>query len=195
MSFATGDVWGSALSRQIPQSSDVGVAVDWATVITIIGGVATALIGVVVSSLLTSRTERRHWSRDKQIEACAAVVAESTRIQLALRRAWREGETVDWIPWNVALGTVWMVGTPAVVGAAAAIDEVFWEYGDQFVQRTATSEELWAEARDCMETARLHFINVARLQVDPRHTRLSQGPVNRPSRSSFSGYGSPDLDI
>lgn len=88
-----------------------------------------------------------------------------------------------------------MVGTPAVVGAAAAIDEVFWEYGDQFVHRTATSEELWAEARDCMETARLHFINVARLQVDPRHTRLSQGPVNRPSRSSFSGYGSPDPDI
>ncbi|MFH9547695.1 hypothetical protein [Streptomyces sp. NPDC017435] len=168
---------------------------DWATAVTIIGGVATALIGVVAGSLLTSRTERRHWSRDKQIEACAAVVAESTRIQLALRRAWREGETVDWIPWSVALGTVWMVGTPAVVAAAAAIDEVFWAYGDQFVQRTATSEELWAEARDCMESARLRFINVARLHVDTRHTPLDQGPVNRPSRSSFSGYGSPDLDI
>ncbi|MFE6942046.1 hypothetical protein [Streptomyces chartreusis] len=162
--------------------------------ITIIGGVATALIGVVAGSLLTSRTERRHWSRDKQIEACAAVVAESTRIQLALRRAWREGETVDWIPWNVALGTVWMVGTPAVVAAAAAIDEVFWEYGDQFVQRTATSEDVWAEARNSMETARLHFINVTRLQVDPRHTRLAHGPVNRPSRSNFSGYGSPEPD-
>lgn len=131
---------------------------DWATAITIIGGVVTALIGVVTGPLLTSRTDRRHWSRDKQIEACAAMVAESTRIQLALRRAWREGDTVDWIPWNVALGTIWMVGTPAVVAAAAVIDEVFWEYGDHFVQRTATSEELWAEARDCMETSRLRFI-------------------------------------
>ncbi|MGW3423965.1 hypothetical protein [Streptomyces phaeochromogenes] len=37
-----------------------------------------------------------HWSRDKQIEACAAIVAESTRIQPALRPAWRHGDPLDW---------------------------------------------------------------------------------------------------
>ncbi|WP_171059922.1 hypothetical protein [Streptomyces montanus] len=31
-----------------------------------------------------------------------------------------------------------------------------------------------------MEAARLHFINAARLQVEPRHTRLTQVPVSRP---------------
>ncbi|MFD7283555.1 hypothetical protein ACFV80_42840 [Streptomyces sp. NPDC059862] len=86
---------------------------------------AATLIGVLAGSLLTSRADRMHWSRDKQIEACAAIVAESTRIQLALRRAWRHGDAVDWVPWNVALGTIWLVGSPAVVTAAATMDQVF----------------------------------------------------------------------
>ncbi|MFC8663981.1 hypothetical protein [Streptomyces sp. NPDC057199] len=141
---------------------------------------AAALIGVLAGSLLTSRANRMHWSRDKQIEACAAIVAESTRIQLALRRAWRHGDPLDWVPWNVALGTVWLVGSPAVVAAAAAMDQVFWDHSDQFVQQTATSETAWKEARDLMEAARLHFINAARLHVDPRHNKLTQVPVSRP---------------
>ncbi|WP_171059923.1 hypothetical protein [Streptomyces montanus] len=71
---------------------------------------AVALVGVLAGSLLTNRAERVHWSRDKQIEACAAIVAESTRI------------------------------SPAVVAAAASMDEVFWGHSDQFIQQTATSE-------------------------------------------------------
>jgi len=70
--------------------------VDWATTVTTTGGVATTLIGVLAGSLLTSRANRMHWSRDKQIEACAAIVAESTRIQLALRPAWRHGDPLHW---------------------------------------------------------------------------------------------------
>ncbi|MCT9077873.1 hypothetical protein [Streptomyces fulvoviolaceus] len=156
---------------------------------TTVGGVAAALVGVLAGSLLTSRAERMHWSRDKQIEACAAIVAESTRIQLALRRAWCEGESVDWVPWNVALGTIWLVGSPAVVAAAATMDEVFWDHSDQFVQQTATGEEVWRVARDRMEGARLNFINAARLHVDPRHTRLAQVPVSRPPLPHGTGSG------
>jgi hypothetical protein len=154
--------------------------VDWATTVTTVGGVAAALVGVLAGSLLTSRAERMHWSRDKQIEACAAIVAESTRIQLALRRAWHDGDPVDWVPWNVALGTIWLVGSPAVVAAAATMDEAFWDHSDQFIQQTATSEAAWGLARDRMEAARLHFINAARTHVDPRHVRLTQVPVSRP---------------
>jgi hypothetical protein len=156
------------------------MSVDWATTVTTIGGVAAALIGVLAGSLLTSRANRMHWSRDKQIDACASIVAESTRIQLALRRAWRHDEPVDWVPWNVALGTIWLVGSPAVVAAAAAMDQVFWDHSEQFIQQTATSETAWKEARDRMEAARLGFINAARLHVDPRHNPLSQVPVSRP---------------
>lgn len=124
------------------------MSLDWATTITTLGGVATALIGVVAGSLLTSRSERTHWARDKQIAACSAIVAESTRIQLALRRAWKHGDPVDWVPWNVALGTVWLVGSPAVVDAAARVDEVFWECSDQFIRQVALDEQSWGEARD-----------------------------------------------
>ncbi|WP_433917409.1 hypothetical protein OIE50_50625 [Streptomyces canus] len=141
---------------------------------------AAALVGVLAGSLLTSRANRVHWSRDKQVEACAAIVAESTRIQLALRRAWRHGEPVDWVPWNVALGTIWLVGSPTTVAAAAAMDQVFWDRSEQFIQQTATGEAAWKEARDRMEAARLDFINAARLHVDPRHSRLTQVPVSRP---------------
>ncbi|MFF3712857.1 hypothetical protein [Streptomyces phaeochromogenes] len=45
----------------------VTVTSDWAITVTTIGGVAAALIGVLAGSLLTSRANRMHWSRDKQI--------------------------------------------------------------------------------------------------------------------------------
>ncbi|WP_406490688.1 hypothetical protein OHB06_01240 [Streptomyces sp. NBC_01604] len=170
------------------------MSVDWATTVTTIGGVAAALIGVLAGSLLTSRANRMHWSRDKQIEACAAIVAESTRIQLALLRAWRHGEAVDWVPWNVALGTVWLVGSPAVVAAAATMDEVFWNHSDQFTQQAA-NEMAWKEARDRMEASRLDFINAARLHVDPRHNKLTQVPVSRPPLPPVAGpaHGLPPI--
>lgn len=167
------------------------MSVDWATTVTTVGGVAATLIGVLAGSLLTSRADRTHWSRDKQIEACSAIVAESTRIQLALRRAWRHGDPVDWVSWNVALGTVWLVGSPAVVAAAASMDEVFWTHSDQFIQQTATSETAWKEARDRMEGARLNFINAARLHVDPRQDRLAQVPVSRPPLPDTAGTRTP----
>ncbi|MHC3473172.1 hypothetical protein ACYF6T_31400 [Streptomyces sp. 7R007] len=162
------------------------MSLDWATTVTIVGGVATTLVGVVAGSLLTSRSDRLHWVRDQQIAACSAVVAESTRIQLALLRAWKHGEPVDWVPWNVALGTIWLVGSPAVVQAAGQVDEVFWECRDQFIRQTA-SNEAWRLARDRMEAARLHFINTARLYVDPQRRRLTQVPVSRPPRPPVGG--------
>ncbi|MFB8754485.1 hypothetical protein [Streptomyces nigra] len=167
---------------------------DWATTVTTAGGVAAALIGVVAGSYLTSRINRMHWSREKQIDACSAIVAESTRIQLALRRAWKHGDSVDWVPWNVALGTIWLVGSPAVVQAAARIDEVFWAHSDQFIDQTASGEQVWRRARDEMESARLEFINAARLSVDPQHTPLNQAPVARPPLpgADSSGTTGPD---
>ncbi|MEU0601812.1 hypothetical protein ABZ484_26745 [Streptomyces sp. NPDC006393] len=155
---------------------------DWATTVTTVGGVAAALIGVVAGAALSSRSDRMNWARDKQIAACSAIVAESTRIQLALRRAWKHGDPVDWVPWNVALGTIWLVGSPAVVEAAARVDEVFWECSDQFIRQTASHEGVWDEARDRMEAARLQFINTARRHVDPQGARLTQAPVSRPRR-------------
>ena len=163
------------------------MSMDWAATVTTVGGVAATLIGVVAGSLLTSRSDRAHWARDKQIAACSAIVAESTRVQLALRRAWTHGDAVDWVQWNVALGTIWLVGSPAVVQAAARVDEVFWACSDRFVRNTGADADDWDEARDRMEAARLHFINTARHYIDPERTRLTQVPVSRPAWRRASG--------
>lgn len=164
------------------------MSLDLATTVTTVGGVAAALIGVVAGAVLSSRSDRMHWARDKQIAACSAIVAESTRVQLALLRAWKHGDPVDWVPWNVALGTIWLVGSPAVVEAAARVDEVFWECSDQFIRQTASDEDVWDEARDRMEAARLRFINAARRYVDPQGARLTQAPVSRPARPRIAGH-------
>jgi hypothetical protein len=96
---------------------------------------------------------------------------------------------VDWVPWNVALGTIWLVGSPAVVDAAARVDEVFWDCSDQFIRQVAPDEQAWGEARDRMEAARLHFINTARLHIDPQRSRLTQVPVSRPPQPRLAGPG------
>ena len=44
-----------------------------------------ALLGVPMGGFLTGRVQKRQWARGQQIEACAAIVVESTRVQLALR--------------------------------------------------------------------------------------------------------------
>ena len=38
-----------------------------------------------MGGFLTARVQKRRWAPGQQIEACAAIVVESTRVQLALR--------------------------------------------------------------------------------------------------------------
>ena len=40
-----------------------------------------ALLGVAMGGFLTARVQKRQWARGQQIEACAAIVVESTRVQ------------------------------------------------------------------------------------------------------------------
>ena len=65
-------------------------------------GAVVTLLGVMVGGVVTSRNQRRHWLRDKQIEACADLIRESTAMQLTLRKQWKLRETRDWIAWNQA---------------------------------------------------------------------------------------------
>jgi hypothetical protein len=65
------------------------VPLSWDVLASSAGGAAVTLVGVFAGATLTSRVQKQQWSRDKQINACAGVLAESTRMQLALRRAWK----------------------------------------------------------------------------------------------------------
>jgi hypothetical protein len=80
---------------------------------------------------------------EKQIDACAAIVAESTRVERALRRQWKHQERVDWVPWNEALARVSLVAGRAVVDAAGDINEVFWRRSDRIDRGLIKDEAGW----------------------------------------------------
>jgi hypothetical protein len=153
---------------------EVQMPFPWEVIASSAGAAAVTLLGVAAGAVLSSRGQRRHWSRDREIEACKSVLVESTRCQLALLRNWRRDEEVDWTAWNEALALIWLVGTPKVITAAYHMDEVFWQRGE------STDEQAWRSARDEMETARLEFINAVRAGVLRSPEQLHQRLVARP---------------
>ena len=97
----------------------------------------TTLVGVLVGSVLSSRSQQRQWLRDRQAEACAQVLRESSGVMIELGKlnglvieAAPEGSrvpaTMDWRPWNEALAMISLVADDDMVEAAQAIDAEFW---------------------------------------------------------------------
>ncbi|GAA1857722.1 hypothetical protein [Asanoa iriomotensis] len=117
------------------------------------------------------------------MDACAAIVVESTRVQLALRRQWKHQERVDWAPWNEALASISLVADRAVVDAAGAIDELFWRHSDSIDRGDLDAEPAWLTASRAIEAARLAFINAAKKHVIGSGERLDRLPIRRPSAS------------
>ncbi|HET6295298.1 MAG TPA: hypothetical protein VFG33_18075 [Kribbella sp.] len=150
---------------------------------------ASGLAGVTLGAALTGRAQRRQWARGKQIDACAAIVVESTRVQLALRRQWRHAERVDWVPWNEALAAISLVAAPTVVGAAGDVDELFWRHSDLIDRGDLNDEAAWVAASGLMERARLAFINATKEHVIGSSKRLERLPIRRPSEYLPGGTG------
>jgi len=155
-----------------------------AVVVSAVSGAAITLLGVVAGGIVASRSQRRQWTRDKQIEACAAIVEESTRMQLALLQRWKRGNEADWTGWNQKLAMLWLVGTPDVIAEARMMDRAFWLGGGRITSGLMTNET-WATARDEMEAARRRFINAARLTVVDAKVPVDDAPVARPPLSEI----------
>jgi hypothetical protein len=147
----------------------------------VVGGIAAALIGVLVGSLLTSRTQTQQWFRDKQVEACADILKESTVIMLQYERSSRkhEREQIDWIPWNSYLALISIVAEQSIVDAAIRIDRSFWEASPVIDSLNASNED-WFRIRDEIESCRLAFINTARTVLGRSGNPLMQ-ILGRPS--------------
>ena len=153
----------------------------WLTIVVSgISGAAVTLVGVVAGGAVASRSQRRQLTRDKQIDACAVAVQESTRMQIALLRYWKHEQEIDWTAWNQALAMIWLVGIPDVIAAARRMDRVFWLCGSRIKSGQMTSEETWSMVRDEMEAVRLDFINAARRSVVGASARVDDAPVARP---------------
>lgn len=154
----------------------------WLTIlISAASGAVVTLVGVAAGGVIASRSQRQQWTRDKQLGACAEVVQESTRVQLALRQRWRGGVSADWTAWNQALAMIWLVGTPAVRAGARRMDRLFWLCSAQIKRAQVASETDWAALRDEMEEARRDFINASRREVVQIKESVDDVPVARPS--------------
>ena len=144
------------------------------------GAALITLLGGVTGGVIASRSQRRHWIRDRQVDACAAVVAESTGAELAMRRLWRRNEKVDWRPWNQALALFSVVGAPAAVAAAEKMDATFWQSTLRMREIAEFDESCWAEIVRDLHSARMHFINVTRADILGGRSALERLPIMIP---------------
>jgi hypothetical protein len=152
---------------------------QWAMtlIVTTIGAVSTTLLGVLAGSILSSRSQKRQWSRDRQADACAQVLRESSNVLIEFNRLTRQpvepaadGATVptpmDWKPWNEALAMIVLVADHEIVEAAQAIDAQIWPVHQQ-IKRGWIPAGGWLKLRDAIEARRERFVNVARKRLAP----------------------------
>jgi hypothetical protein len=154
---------------------------DWIPiVVTSTGAALVTLLGAVTGGVIAGRSQKRHWIRDKQVDACAAIVAESTHAELAMRRLWRRDEKVDWNPWNQALALISLVATPAAIAAAEKMDAKFWLSTSRMESLGGFDEASWSEIVQDLRSVRLDFINIAREKIVGVRHGLERMPVILP---------------
>ncbi len=142
-------------------------------------GALITLIGVFVGAALTGRTQRRLWNRTKQIDTCATILAEATRISHALAAKWRRGTPIEWVTWNQALAAVWLIGEPEVVEKALSIDKTFWIQNDRVNRGEITDDATWTPVLDAMDADRLEFVNAVRTHIVNSSKLLTMVPTGR----------------
>lgn len=169
--------------------ADPEVVPVWQIATSSAAGSLIALLGVFAGVVATTRTQRRHWARDKLTEACRDIIQEATRVQRAFLRRWEGGaEPIDWVAWNQALSSLWLFGDDHLVRAAARMDETFFLVHHAIRKGEITDLAAWRQVRDAMESDRLAFINYARRGV--LNAKLTiRTPLN--SRPEVDPPGSP----
>jgi hypothetical protein len=160
----------------------------------------TTLLSVLVGGRVSSRSQQRHWFRDRQAEACARVLRESSNVLIELgamngRRVNRPEYAlpdmaieIDWRPWNEALAMVNLLADTPIVEAALAIDTEIWP-AHLKVKACVLREGEYLPLRDKIEAKRLAFINVARKHLESAHQ-----PLHRASGRPHDGDPVWELD-
>jgi hypothetical protein len=184
-----------------------------AIAITTIGAVLATLLGVLVGSVLSSRSQSEQWTRDRQADACAQVLRESFNILIEFTKLmWQQPAPapdganiptpIDWRPWNEALTVIDLVADHAIVEAAHAIDEQIW-WVHQQVKRGWIPVGGWPAVREHVDARQQDFVNVARGRLGAKGPPLSRLTGRPPSdspiwefrRSYFIGDGQDSSNI
>lgn len=158
--------------------------VPWDVLASTTGAVAATVVGVVVGGVVSRRGQDRHWLRDTQTEAYAAVLREYTRIEFDLRAGYHHGSHAapDWARWGAALATLSLVASPEVAAAAEGLSSALrrFEIAVTAAQRP-TSDEL-AVFSGQVARAQMAFVNAARRALDggqrPLDTQLGGPPLD-----------------
>lgn len=177
--------------------------------ISTLGAILATLLGVWVGNLLGSRSQQQQWSRDRQADACAQVLRESSNVVLALERLHVERRNpedegallphgIDFAAWNDALSMVGLVADHDVAEAARTIDSKIWPAHLQ-VNRGWASDDDWFRLRNSIDAMRVDFVNIARKRFaapgPPLRNLTGRPPADDPiwelRRSHFSASLSP----
>ena len=161
-----------------------------------LSGAAITLGGVLTGGVLTSKSQRRQWLRDTQLDACVQVAQQATHMQLELLRLFHHRvEKLDWTAWNQVLDKLWAVAPGASRDAAKGIDKLFWTRRYRIEHQHIKTEDDWNAARNQIEAARIDFINKFRREVVGVGP-VDDGPVARPTVAELATlYPSPDPAI
>lgn len=90
-------------------------------ILTTIGAVLTTLLGVLAGSALSNRSQTRQWSRDRQADACAQLLRESSNVMIELAGLDGQQMTAAHARHGVACG-IWCSSLRAAIRAATAIE-------------------------------------------------------------------------
>jgi hypothetical protein len=73
-----------------------------------------------------------------------------------------------------------IVGTPDIIEAARAMDEVFWQSEPLLEAESGINEQKWAEFVRALESSHLGFVNLVRKEIVGISGRLDSLPIARP---------------
>ncbi|MEV6033581.1 hypothetical protein AB0L65_20670 [Nonomuraea sp. NPDC052116] len=169
-----------------PPSEASGMAQSWTQIITPLIAVLGTLLGVLVGDRMNRRSQRHHWSRQVQQEACDQVFRESSRLMIDLvgligakSKPTTKSKELDWNPWSNALGSLNTSVHQEIVDAAHAVDTEIWRAHRQ-IDVGLPALEMWFSLRDQIDLKRLDFVNAVRKHVTGQEPLKRLG--GRPAR-------------
>jgi hypothetical protein len=137
-------------------------------VVSATGAVLATVVGVLVGGFVGYRNQDRHWLKNTQAAAYAAVLREYTRIEFELRSAYYRDEppSVDWAPWSAALASLSLVASPEVADTTHRFSSAMREF-DQFVLGGKRVEDAELQRiSSLLAEAQMAFVNAARRSLN-----------------------------
>jgi hypothetical protein len=143
------------------------------------GGTVVALISVSLGAILAGRNQQKHWARTAQIQYVTEVLTAYSYVYNEFYKWAKSGSRpdTDWSVWNGALAKLSLAGDPALVAAAKAIDCVFWQTSEKFVNGSIHGSD-WLAYRTMLEERQVNLINQCRLQFGAFRTPISTTIAN-----------------